>query len=77
MVQIKLELTACLFIGQSSSFPAKINVYEQASTVSCAPRPNAVLQTESEAKNGVLGEFLNNTVNFRLYCYASITNYII
>ena len=60
LVQSKLQLTACLFTGQSSSFPAEVNVSAQASNLSFPPRPNAVVETESQAKDGVLGEFLNN-----------------
>ena len=65
VLQSKLHLTACLFTGQFSSFPAEGNMSVQASGVSSAPRPNAVVKTESEAKDsGVLGEFLSDTVHF-------------
>ena len=63
-MQSKLQLTACLFTGQSSSFPTDVNVSAQASGVSSAPRPSAVVKTESEAKDGVLGKFIGNTVHF-------------
>ena len=62
--QSKLQLTVCLFTGQSSSFPTEGNVSTQASGISSAPRPNAIIKTESEAKDVVLGELLTNTVHF-------------